>query len=189
MKNYFRGFLNGRGAGVGRRYVGHKSNRCVLKRLAVKDAMYLPKERLLHYYLAAFCLSVWNLWQMMHTKLQFSVVNFVPIANLSLSHRGCVRIRGTILYHSTNWHLRTHNYNWVFVIHTTIKSVQISKAHFNNNCLYLLFPHITFSWSILYITVLEGQYDATISLDVPAMNLEVYCTIQLDRWCQQSTTQ
>jgi hypothetical protein len=86
MKKYFRGFLNGRVWGGGRSYVEHKRDHCVLKRLAVEDKinnseeLYLPKERLLHYYLVGSLLPFRvKLVKTDAHETSFSAVIFVPV--------------------------------------------------------------------------------------------------------------
>ena len=64
--------------------MGHKSNHSVLKRLAVEDALYLPKERLLHYYLAENLVSLRvKLVKTDANEISFSAVIFVPVPNLA----------------------------------------------------------------------------------------------------------
>jgi hypothetical protein len=66
--------------------VGHKSNHCVLKHLAVEDALYLPKERWLHYYLAESLVSLRvKRVKTAAYKTSFSAAIFVPVSNL-VSH-------------------------------------------------------------------------------------------------------
>ena len=62
----------------------HESNHCVLKRLAVQDALHLPRERLLHYYLNESLLSL----RMKPVKTgahetSFSAVIFLSVPNLA----------------------------------------------------------------------------------------------------------
>ena len=62
----------------------HKSNHCVLKHLAVEDAMYLSRERLLHYYLAESLVSLRvKLVKTDAHETSFSAVIFVPVPNLA----------------------------------------------------------------------------------------------------------
>jgi hypothetical protein len=69
---------------VGRSYVGQDSSHCVLKGLAVQDALYLPSERLLHYYLAESLLSLRvKLVKTRAHESSFSAVICLSVPNLA----------------------------------------------------------------------------------------------------------